>query len=93
MNDTITVNISMIFVMKPKKGLDKENDAAEKQKLADYKASLTENELEQVVSDTKELKLYQERYSVFSDTTVCLECREPKAVRLSGNSHRFRCCS
>ena len=57
----------MIFVMKPKKGLDKENDAAEKQKLADYKASLTENELEQVVSDTKELKLYQETPSPAED--------------------------
>lgn len=57
----------MIFVMKPKKGLDKENDAAEKQKLADYKASLAENELEQVVSDTKELKLYQETPSPAED--------------------------
>ena len=57
----------MIFVMKPKKGLDKENDAAEKQKLADYKASLTKKELEQVVADTKELKLYQETPSPAED--------------------------
>ena len=43
----------------PKKGLNKENDAKSAKKLAEYKASLSKNEIDTFVNQTKELEAYQ----------------------------------
>lgn len=52
---------ALLMVLKPQPGL--ENELAEKtrKELADYKASLTQEELEQLIAETKELKAHQER--------------------------------
>lgn len=50
---------SLLTVLKPMKGLMEENLAKVKQELADYKASLSDEELEKIVTQTKELKEYQ----------------------------------
>ncbi len=49
-----------IVVVNPKRGLAAEKERALEEKLAEYKASLTEEELEKLVADTKHLKEYQE---------------------------------
>ncbi len=56
-----------IVVMKPKKGLDKEEEQAEKDKLQAYKETLSEEELEEIVKQTKALKAYQEEPSSTED--------------------------
>ncbi len=48
-----------IITINPKRGLTAENDRALEQKLAAYKATLSEAELEQLVADTAHLKEYQ----------------------------------
>ena len=48
-----------IITINPKRGLTAENDRALEQKLAAYKATLSEAELEQLVTDTAHLKEYQ----------------------------------
>jgi hypothetical protein len=52
---------ALLMVLKPEPGL--ENKVAEKtrQKLAEYKASLSQEELEQLVKETRELKEYQQK--------------------------------
>ena len=49
-----------IVILKPKKGLTEERDNALKVKLAEKRASMTAEELEKIVTDTKELQAYQE---------------------------------
>lgn len=49
-----------IVVMKPKKGLQKVKDQQEAEKLKAYKESLSEEEIAQLVRETKELKELQE---------------------------------
>ncbi|MGN0396001.1 MAG: insulinase family protein, partial [Coprococcus sp.] len=56
-----------IVVMKPKKGLDKADEQAEREKLAAFKATLNDEELEELVKATKELKKYQEEPSPAED--------------------------
>ena len=52
-----------IVVLKPKKGLAAEEEARVAAKLAAYKESLTKEEIEQLVADTKALAAYQEEPS------------------------------
>lgn len=48
-----------IVVSEPQKGLNQENDEKVRNKLSQLKASLSEEELQKIIDDTKELKLYQ----------------------------------
>ncbi len=50
---------ALLMVLKPQPGLEKEISAQIKKELADYKASLSEEELIQLVEETKALKEYQ----------------------------------
>ena len=50
----------LLLTMIPVKGLEKRNNEELAKKLADYKASLTSQQLEQIIEDTKALKAYQE---------------------------------
>lgn len=50
----------LILTMRPSKGLEKKNNQELEKKLADYKASLTEQQLMQIIEDTRLLKAYQE---------------------------------
>ena len=58
--DFIDNNFALMTVLQPEQGLEKERSEKIKQELADYKASLSEEELEQLVEETKALKEYQE---------------------------------
>ncbi len=49
-----------ILTLVPKKGLQSERDEALVKKLAAYKASLTDEQLEKIIQDTAALKAYQE---------------------------------
>jgi len=49
-----------IVVLKPEKGLNAKQEAIVKEKLAAYKASLSQEEIQQIVDTTKALKKYQE---------------------------------
>ena len=51
---------SLLAVLKPKKGLMEENIARTKKELADYKASLSEQMIDELIKNTQELKKYQE---------------------------------
>lgn len=48
-----------VVILKPSKTVSQEKEQALKEKLANYKASLSEEEIEQIVIDTQELKAYQ----------------------------------
>lgn len=52
---------ALLMVLKPKPGLEKEIIKKTKEELAEYKASLSKEELEQLVEETKELKEHQQR--------------------------------
>ena len=54
---------AILVEMVPKVGLQAENEQKEKQRLADYKASLSEEEVLKLIEDTKALKAYQEEPS------------------------------
>lgn len=56
-----------VVMIEPERGLNAKNDVALEKKLADYKAGLTEEEIEQLVADTKHLKEYQETPSPKED--------------------------
>ena len=49
-----------IVVLKPEKGLNSRQEAALKEKLASYKASLSAKEIQHIIDTTKALKKYQE---------------------------------
>lgn len=49
----------LYLTMNPKKGLDQENEKKIADELAAYKATLSREELEKIVEDTKALKEYQ----------------------------------
>ncbi len=59
---------SLLMVLKPQPGLDNEINAQVKKELAEYKASLSEEELLSLVKETAELKEHQQR----SDTPEAL---------------------
>lgn len=52
---------TLLMVLKPQPGLEKEITAKIKKELADYKATLSNEELEQLVEETKALKEYQKQ--------------------------------
>ncbi|MCK5171627.1 MAG: insulinase family protein, partial [Bacteroidales bacterium] len=52
---------ALLMVLKPQPGLEKELAAQVKKELADYKATLSEEELLQLVEETKALKEHQQR--------------------------------
>jgi Zn-dependent M16 (insulinase) family peptidase len=54
---------SSIVILKPKVGLNKEKEEKLKEKLAQYKATLSKEEILRIVRETKELKEYQEKPS------------------------------
>ncbi len=49
-----------VVVLEPQKGLTEKKEEELAKKLADYKASLSEEEIERIVKETQELKEYQE---------------------------------
>lgn len=49
-----------IVALKPKMGLGKEKEENNKKKLASYKATLSKEEIQTIIRETKELKVYQE---------------------------------
>lgn len=54
-------NHALLLVLKPKPGLEKELAEQTTQKLAEYKASLSDEELEKLIKETQELIEYQKR--------------------------------
>ncbi len=56
-------NHKTILVMKPKKGLTKEKEEALTCKLADYKKTLSKEEIAEIIKSTKELKKYQDEHN------------------------------
>lgn len=56
-----------IVILKPEKGLNEKREAQLKEKLAAYKRSLSERELEKIIADTKALKEYQAEPSSEAD--------------------------
>ena len=57
----------VIVTLKPEKGLGSKNEEALKEKLASYKATLSEEELEQLIADNLRLKEYQDEVSSEED--------------------------
>lgn len=49
-----------IVILKPKTGLSTEKDEKVKQQLAEYKATLSKEEIQKIIKETAELKLFQE---------------------------------
>ena len=58
---------SSVVIALPKQGLGAKREAELVQKLADYKASLTEEQIEALLADTAHLKAYQEEPSAKED--------------------------
>ena len=58
---------SSIVVLEPERGLNSKKDKELSDKLAEYKASLSEPDIEKLIRDTKELKEYQEEPSSQED--------------------------
>ncbi|MDD6306765.1 MAG: insulinase family protein [Clostridiales bacterium] len=56
-----------VVIVEPEKGLNAKKEEALEKKLAAYKASLSKEELQQLVADTKHLKEYQEEPSPKED--------------------------
>jgi hypothetical protein len=52
---------TLLMVLEPKPGMEKENNAIVEKELADYKASLTLEQKQKLVDETKELIEYQKR--------------------------------
>jgi len=59
-NMIIKNNHALLTVLKPKQGLMEENIAKVKKELADYKAKLSDKQLDELVKQTKALKKYQQ---------------------------------
>lgn len=53
-------NHASLVVLKPKAGLNKIRETKAKEKLAEYKASLSSKEVDKIISDSKQLLKYQE---------------------------------
>ncbi len=82
-----------VVVLKPKKNLTAEEDARVAKKLADYKASLTEEEIRELVKQTKELKEYQDTPSPKEELEKIPMLRrediDPKAEEMHWTEHLF----
>ncbi len=59
-------HVSVVSIL-PEKGLNAKNEELLAKKLADYKASLSEEEIEQLIKDTEHLKEYQDEPSPKED--------------------------
>lgn len=59
-----------VVVVEPVKGLTSREDTALKEKLQAYKATLSKEQIEQIVADTKALEAYQEK----EDSPEALQC-------------------
>lgn len=85
-------NHGLLLVMKPKKGLAEEKKQQQKEKLALYKSSLPDEELEKLVRETKELKEYGERPDSPMDLQkvplLSISDLDPKAKRLEIRERR-----
>jgi Zn-dependent M16 (insulinase) family peptidase len=79
-------NHGSVITLVPKRGLAEENAAKTAKKLADYKASLTDEQIEEIVKSTRELKEYQDEPSSQKDLesipTLKLEDIEKSAEKL-----------
>lgn len=53
-------NHASLVILKPKAGLNKIREAETKERLSSYKKSLSKDEIQNIISDTKSLKMYQE---------------------------------
>jgi len=51
---------SSLIILKPKEGLNKEREEALRNKLAEYKKTLSKEEIQQIIENKKRLKAYQE---------------------------------
>ncbi|MFP4665101.1 MAG: insulinase family protein [Bacteroidales bacterium] len=58
--DFLDNNFALLTLMKPEPGLEKKRSEEIKKELAEYKASLSEEERKDIVENTKALKAYQE---------------------------------
>ena len=56
-----------VVITKPQKGLNAENEKALEEKLAAYKATLSKEEIDSLIADTRHLKEYQEEPSPKED--------------------------
>lgn len=56
-----------IILMKPKRGLDKEIELKERAKLDEYRATLSSDDIDRIIEETKALKKYQEEPSPAED--------------------------
>lgn len=56
-------NHKTYVILKPEKGLGEKRDSALRKKLADYKTSLSQEEIQRIVDETHALKAYQEEPS------------------------------
>lgn len=63
-------NFGIMLVMEPKAGLEKDIAKETAKKLAEYKASLSPEQLEKLISDTKELIEYQQRENTAEELAV-----------------------
>jgi len=59
--DFLNNTYGLLLVLEPKTGLEKEKNAKVEKKLADYKAKLTDEELDSLITTTKKLIAYQQR--------------------------------
>ena len=59
--DLIDNKYGLLFVLEPKTGLEKENNAIITEELAKYKATLSDADLDKLIATTKELVSYQQR--------------------------------
>ncbi|MGN0438400.1 MAG: insulinase family protein [Lachnospiraceae bacterium] len=75
-----------VVVSEPQKGLNQENEEKVRAKLTKLKASLSKEELQKIIDDTKELKIYQSTPSSKEDLEklpmLALEDIEKKARKL-----------
>ncbi|MFH1196659.1 MAG: insulinase family protein [bacterium] len=60
-SELLNNNHSLLLVMEPKPGLEKENTAKVEKELQEYKASLSREQLQKIVDETKQLIEFQKR--------------------------------
>ena len=60
-------NHASLVILTPIPGLTSKNDEKLKQRLAEYKASLSKEEIDRIIEETKALKIYQEEPSSKED--------------------------
>jgi Zn-dependent M16 (insulinase) family peptidase len=66
----INNNFGLMMVMVPKPGMEREINEQTTKKLAEYKASLSEEEIEKLIADTKDLIAYQQKENTEEELAV-----------------------